>query len=50
MVAGRAASGVHWITDIVGAMLLSTGLYLLYCGCVRRMTETHKRGEDFGVS
>ena len=30
MVAGRLVSGVHWITDIVGATLLSAGLYNLY--------------------
>ena len=30
MVAGRLLSGVHWITDIVGAVLLSQGLFLLY--------------------
>ena len=27
---GRLVAGVHWITDIVGAVLLSAGLYCLY--------------------
>ena len=30
MVLGRLVSGVHWITDIVGAVLLSLGLYYIY--------------------
>ena len=31
MVMGRLLSGVHWITDIIGGALLSTGLQWLYC-------------------
>ena len=30
MVIGRLVAGVHWATDIVGAVLLSTGLFMLY--------------------
>ena len=30
MVLGRLLSGVHWLTDIIGAALLSGGLVLLY--------------------
>jgi undecaprenyl-diphosphatase len=41
MVVGRTISGVHWLTDIIGALLLSAGLYLLYHGTVR-LTDEHK--------
>ena len=34
MVIGRLTAGVHWLTDIIGAVLLSTGLYLTYRACV----------------
>lgn len=30
MVIGRLVSGVHWFTDIMGAVVLSTGLFYLY--------------------
>ena len=30
MVIGRLIAGVHWFTDIVGAVILSTGVYCLY--------------------
>ena len=41
IVIGRTVSGVHWLTDIIGALLLSAGLYLLYHGTVR-LTEERK--------
>ena len=30
MVIARSISGVHWITDIIGSILLSTGLFFMY--------------------
>lgn len=30
MVIGRTVAGVHWLTDIIGAAILSAGLYMLY--------------------
>ena len=30
MALGRLVSGVHWLTDIVGAVLLSSGIFLIY--------------------
>ena len=34
MVLGRLLSGVHWLSDIVGSVLLSVGLFLIYKGAV----------------
>lgn len=34
MVAGRLLSGVHWLTDIIGSILLSLGLFCIYKGIV----------------
>ncbi len=39
MVIGRLVSGVHWLTDIVGAVLLSAGLYLLYRAAVMLLCD-----------
>lgn len=30
MVTGRLIAGVHWLTDIIGALILSAGLYYVY--------------------
>lgn len=37
MVMGRLISGVHWLTDIIGSVILSVGLFCIYkamvCNC-----------------
>lgn len=42
MVVGRLLSGVHWLTDILGAVLLSLGLFCLYKGLVLLCTNAKK--------
>ena len=38
MVVGRTVAGVHWLTDIAGSVLFSSGLYQIYQGTVQ-LTE-----------
>ena len=40
MVIGRLVAGVHWLTDIVGSVLLSAGLYCLYKTAVNAMDHS----------
>ena len=47
MVIGRLIAGVHWATDIVGAVLLSMGLFLLYHCFVNRID--HQMEETYGI-
>ena len=48
MVAGRLLSGVHWLTDIIGGILLSAGLVTLYVfiigGKICENTSSHPAG------
>ena len=46
MVIGRLLAGVHWLTDIIGSVLLSIGLFLLYMGCDRCITNSNNVGGD----
>ena len=43
MVIGRSISGVHWVTDIIGSILLSFGLFKL---CQSAVTATDKRNKN----
>ncbi len=43
MAIGRLVAGVHWLTDIVGSVLLSTGLYCLYRTAVAVLDHTCKK-------
>ena len=45
MVIGRLISGVHWATDIIGAVFLSMGLFLLYRYAVD-VTDRHREDRN----
>ena len=40
MVIGRLLSGVHWFTDIIGGILLSTGLVLMYRSVIHTLNPS----------
>ena len=44
MVIGRLISGVHWITDIIGSILLSFGLFKLYQSAVTAIDFRKENG------
>ena len=50
MVIGRLVSGVPWITDIIGSVLLSGSLYLLYRAAVVRAGQRKAEGANDGIS
>lgn len=39
MVLGRLVSGVHWFSDIIGGMLLSAGLVVLYAAACKQTPD-----------
>lgn len=43
MVIGRLISGVHWATDIIGSVLLSVGLFMLYFSAVHFTDKAKKK-------
>ncbi len=43
MVVGRLVSGVHWATDIIGSVLLSFGLFMLYKFCAEAALRRKSR-------
>ena len=53
MVTGRLLAGVHWMTDIIGSVLLSFGLFMLYRSAVRRAdnrkTAVPEKGTRDGI-
>ncbi len=50
MVIGRVIAGVHWATDIIGSILLSAGLFMLYWSAVLYTDKVKKaKGSKDGV-
>ena len=46
MVVGRLLSGVRWLTDIIGGVLLSVGLVMLYAFAIKRQGESRDNSPD----
>jgi membrane-associated phospholipid phosphatase len=46
MVVGRLLSGVHWLTDIIGGVLLSVGLVVLYAFAIKRQGKSRDNFPD----
>jgi len=44
MIALRLVSGVHWLSDILGAVLFSTAALLLYCAATDLAAAKQNRG------
>ena len=51
MVLGRLICGVHWITDIIGSILFSAGLFYIYQSMVLLCSKDREnRSADHGIS
>ena len=50
MVMGRLLSGVHWFTDIIGGVIISAALVMLYVSVVAMLKEKihHKASAEWG--
>ena len=46
MVIGRLISGVHWLTDMIGSVLLSVGLVMLYAFVIKRQGTSRRKSES----
>lgn len=46
MVVGRLVSGVHWVTDIIGSVLLSAGLIMMYVFFKERTSRSSENQPD----
>lgn len=47
MVIGRLISGVHWITDIIGGALFSTGLVMIYYSITNMLTKKDNQNPTY---
>ena len=45
-VVGRLLSGMHWLTDIIGGLILGASLIALFCGLSGIIGEKQKKAED----
>ena len=43
MVMGRLLSGVHWLTDIIGGVIISAALVMLYVSVVQMLKDKIRR-------
>ena len=46
IVVGRLASGVHWFTDIIGGILLSASLVMLYISLIKTFAKKRETNEN----